>query len=176
MTLRVGGYAIVTVVLDAVPGELDRLAGEDALLQASGLGGGFEPQVLDERPSAYEKLPERVAPATGAGVGDHQPAMGAFVEWVKLDELPGPQRGGDQMTAFQVSVSESGEDRDVEIAETLAPPERPVGIALLGQRLTGPRRRSPLEQPHSRGSWLGQCRERHHLEAIGIDRISRAQA
>src|SRR5436309_9346577 len=104
---------------------------------------------------------------------DHQPAVPALVERLEFDQLACPPCRCDQVPSCQQLVSQGGEDRDLEVGETLPPPERPVAIALLRQRLPAPQRRGPLERSEPRRARLAERREGGGLELGGVNRVAR---
>lgn len=108
------------------------MADEDASLQTLRLACGLDTELLDQRAAADQELAQRVAAPSGARVCEHQPAVCAFVERVKLNEFAGPQSACGQISLFEAFVSQRGENGAMEVNEPLTPAERPVGVALLG--------------------------------------------
>jgi hypothetical protein len=80
---------------------------------------------VHERAAALEELTQRPAPLPGPRVREHQATVVGLVQPIGLKQLARPDAGTDEITAREVAVSETGDHSRVQIAQPLAPAERP---------------------------------------------------
>ena len=118
---------------------------------------------------------QRAPAAAGACVGEHERPVGMLVERVQVEGAQRRLDGARQRAGCQPRLEQSPELLTANALEAIAPPPRPVRVAIFRERLARPQPLYGLERGPARLPLRRQRRRGRALELVGVDAVAGGQ-